>query len=367
MGGAHVEALRRLPGVHVVAIAGRTEERGRTSARALDIPRAYGDPYALIADPEVDVVHNCLPNHLHLPLNMAALAAGKHVISEKPLALNSRETATLVEFAEHSGLVTAVNFAYRYYPLVQHMRAMIQGGALGTVYLVRGAYLQDWLLSRRDYNWRVDPDRGGPYRALGDIGSHWCDLVQYVTGRRITHVCAQSVIVHKTRPRPPAEAITFQAASPGAGIEVPVVTEDAATVLIRFAGGSAGLFVVSQVSAGHKNGLTLEIDCAEGALRWNQEQPEELWIGHRDRPNEILPKDPALLNERARAFAHYPGGHPEGYPDGIKNLFANVYAHITDRSVPAEFPTFHEAHEIVRLIEAVGVSNQEGGWIEAKC
>ena len=232
MGKAHVEALRRLPGVQVVAIAGHTEERSRASARALDIPRAYGDPHALTADSEVDVVHNCLPNHLHLPLNTAALAAGKHVVSEKPLALNSGETATLVEFAQRSGLVTAVNFAYRYYPLVQHARAVIQEGALGAVYLVHGAYLQDWLLSPRDYNWRVDPERGGPYRALGDIGSHWCDLAQYVTGRRITHVCAQSLIAHKTRLRPRAEAVTFQAADRGGGTEEPVVTEDAATVLL---------------------------------------------------------------------------------------------------------------------------------------
>jgi predicted dehydrogenase len=191
-------------------------------------------------------------------------------------------------------------------------------------------------------------------------------MVQHVTGRRIAHVCAQSMIAHRTRLRPQAEAATFHAANPGQETEVPVVTEDAATVLIRLAGGSTGMFIVSQVSAGHKNGLTLEVDCAEGAVRWHQERPEELWIGRRDRPNEILLKDRVFLKERARDFVHYPGGHPEGYPDAIKNLFASVYAHIADRSVPPEFPTFHEAHEIARLIEAMGASHQEGGWIEVK-
>ena len=366
MGAAHVEALRRVPGVEVVAVASGREARARALAEAWRIPKVCRDPYDVIGDPDVDVVHNCTPNDLHLPLNSAALEAGKHVLSEKPLARNSAETAALVEIAEESGLVAAVNHCYRYYPLVQHARRTVQRGALGRVYLVHGAYLQDWLLYRSDYNWRVDPARGGPSRALGDIGTHWCDLVQHITGRRITEVCAQKAIIHPTRLKPTAEAETFRSADQREAAEVPVVTEDFAAVLVRFEDGVRGMFAVSQVSAGHKNGLVVEIDCAEGALRWEQEDPNRLWIGRRNRANEILAKDPSLVEDRARQYAHYPGGHPEGYPDGFRNLFANVYAHIADRGVPPEFPTFRESHHLMMLIEAIETSDREGRWVEVE-
>jgi predicted dehydrogenase len=377
MGAAHVEALRRVPGVEVVAIASGREARACALAEAWRIPKVCRDPYDLIGDHDVDVVHNCTPNDLHLPLNRAALEAGKHVLSEKPLARNSAETAALVEIAERRGLVAAVNHSYRYYPLVQHARRTIQSGTLGRVYLVHGAYLQDWLLYRSDYNWRVEPERGGPSRVLGDIGTHWCDLAQHITGRRITEVCAQKAIVHPTRLKPATEADTARSADPRQAeaeiarptdqrdaIEVPVVTEDFAAVLARFEDGARGMFAVSQVSAGHKNGLVVEIDCAEGALRWEQEDANHLWIGRRNRPNEILEKDPSLIEEQARPYARYPGGHPEGYPDGFRNLFANVYAHIADRGIPPEFPTFRESHQVMKVIEAIATSDREGRWVE---
>ncbi len=366
MAGAHADALRRLPGVEVAAIAGHNEDRARAVAQAYGIPKAYGDPFALIMDRNIQAIHNCMYNDLHFGLNKAALEAGKHVLSEKPLALNSGETAQLVKAVERSELVAAVNFAYRYYPMVQQMAAMIRDGSVGPLHLAFGEYLQDWLLHRSDYNWRVDPARGGPYRALADIGSHWCDLAQYVTGQRITHVCGQKIIVHGTRRQPDVQPSTFESNPPRQGKDTPVMTEDVATALVRFEGGAAGIFVVSQVSAGHKNGLVIELNGASGALRWNQEEPERLWVGRRDGANEILLKDPNVLSDRAREFAHYPGGHPEGYPDSFRNLFADVYEHIADRRAPARFPTFHEAHRITRLVEAIGASNEEGSWIEVK-
>ncbi len=363
MGDAHLEALRRLPEVEVVAVAASRPEKAEAFARTRRVPRAHADALALIADQEVDVVHNCTPNHLHLTFNTAALEAGKHVLSEKPLGLNSEETRALADLAAHTGRVAAVNHCYRYYPLVAQAREMVQRGSLGRVYLVHGAYLQDWLLYARDYNWRIDPARGGPLRALGDIGSHWCDLAQHVTGRRITHVCAEKATIHATRLKPAAEVATFQTGELRGALKVPVTTEDYAAVLLRFEDGVRGFFAVSQVSAGHKNGLTLEIDCADGAVRWEQEHPNVLWIGRRDRPNEVFAKDPGLLSTPARPYAHYPGGHPEGYPDAFKNLFRNVYRHIADPATPAEFPTFQQAHEITRLLEAIDTSHREGRWV----
>ena len=363
MGLAHVDALRRLPSVEVIAVAASSEEKARAFAQRQQIPRAYGDPSAFIADADIDVVHNCTPNHLHFPINQAALQAGKHVLSEKPLAMNTTETAALVDLAERRGRVAAVNYAYRYYPLVQHARRFIQSGALGRMFLVHGFYLQDWLLYETDYNWRVDPARGGTSRAIADIGSHWCDLVQHVTGRRITHVCAEQATIHATRLKPKAEAVTFSSGDLREATEVPVGTEDYAGALIRLDDGARGFFAVSQVSAGHQNSLIFEIDCAEGAVRWDQEEPEHLWIGRRDRPSEILPKSPGLLDERARGYAHYPVGHPEGYPDVFTNLFRNVYAHVADRSTAPEFPTFHEAHQIAAVVEAMLASHQQGKWV----
>lgn len=363
MGEAHTDALRRLPGVEVVAVAASSGEKARTFAQRVQIPKAYSDPYALIADADVDVVHNCTPNHLHFPVNQAALQAGKHVLSEKPLAMDSQEASALTDLAERQGVIVAVNFAYRYYPMVQQARAMVHGDDLGRIFLVHGAYLQDWLLYQHDYNWRVEPERGGRYRALADIGSHWCDLAQHVTGRRITHVCADLAVVHRTRFRPAGEAHTFGSGE-GGGTEVPVQTEDYAAVLLRFDNGVRGVFTVSQVSAGHKNGLVLEVDCTDGAVRWDQEASNELWIGRRGRPNEVLAKDPGLLDDAARSYARYPGGHPEGYPDGFRNLFANVYAHITDRSGRPEFPSFREAYEVAKLVEAIGQSFSKGQWVE---
>lgn len=364
MGEAHTEALRRVPGVEVVAVASHRQERAEALAAKYGIPHAFDDWRRVLEMDEVEVVHNCTPNGLHFEVNKALLEAGKHVVAEKPLTVDVAEAEALVALAEAKGVVASVNFNYRFYPLVQHARAMVAAGEVGEVHLVHGHYVQDWLLHAEDYNWRVEAEVGGASRAFADVGSHWCDLVQFVTGRRITRVFADLFTVHATRRRPTEAAETFRSGQ-GATEAVPVETEDGANVLLQFEGGARGAVTVSQVSAGRKNHEGFEVDGGRGALAWNQERPNELWIGHRDRPNEVLVKDPGLLAEAARPYAHYPGGHPEGYPDGFKNHFLNVYRAVHDGvgNTP-DYPTFADGLRAVRLVAAVLESHRRQAWVE---
>lgn len=364
MGSTHAEALRRIPGVEIASVASGRRERAEALAARFGIPTATDDWRRVIDDESVEVVHNCTPNDLHFEVNRAALEAGKHVVSEKPLTISSDESAALVRLAEERGVVAAVNFNYRFYPLVQHARALVRCGEIGPVHLVHGHYVQDWLLFETDYNWRLEAEAGGPSRALADIGSHWMDLVQFVTGRRIVRVFADLFTLHETRQRPTAQAETFRQGT-GETQPVRIGTEDGGNVLLQFEGGARGVVTVSQVSAGRKNREWFEIDGGQRALAWNQERPNELWIGRRDGPNEVLIKDPALLADEAQDYAHYPGGHPEGYPDGPKNLFRNVYRAVRE-GVPAEpdYPTFADGHRAVRLIEAALESHAAQRWVD---
>jgi len=363
MGGAHAEALRRVPGVEVYAIASRREERARALADQWGTTATFADWRDLIADPSVDVVHNCTPNDLHFEVNQAALEAGKHVVSEKPLTVTGAEAAELLDLATRAGVVHAVNFNYRGYPLIQQARALIEKGEIGTVHLVHGHYVQDWLLYENDYNWRVDTGAGGASRAFADIGSHWCDLVQFVTGKRISRVFADLFRVHETRAAPSDEVETFQSAGGADSEQRDVQTEDGANVLLQFEGGGRGAVTISQVSAGRKNHQWFEIDGSTAALAWNQERPNELWIGRRDQPNEVLIKDPGLLEPAAAAFAHYPGGHPEGYPDGFKNLFTRIYDAVRNGS-DSGFPTFADGLRAARLVDAVLESHESQTWVD---
>ena len=293
------------------------------------------------------------------------------MLSEKPLTMTAAESAELVRLARERGVVTAINFNYRGYPLVQQARGMVGRGELGTLFLVHGHYLQDWLLLDTDYNWRLESRVSGASRAVADIGSHWCDLVQFVTGRKITRVFAHLFRVHETRKKPRQAVETYKGKELGAPQEydeVAIDTEDGAFVLAELEGGLRGSLTVSQVSAGRKNRQWIEIDGSRAAVAWNQEEPNQLWIGYRDRPNAMLIKDPALLDENARGFAHYPGGHPEGYPDGPRNLFANLYRYIRDGRTPgrdpADFPTFEDGHAEVVIVEAVLRSHERQAWVD---
>jgi predicted dehydrogenase len=371
MGTAHVDALRRVPDVRVVAIASTNRVRAQEIADQFDIPLVLDDWRALLDRPDVHAVHNCTPNDLHYEVNRALVEAGKHVLSEKPLTTTSAESGELVRLARERGVVTAVNFNYRGYPLVQQMRGMVERGELGTLFLVHGHYLQDWLLLDTDYNWRLESRVGGASRAIGDIGSHWFDLVQFVTGRRIVRVYAQLFRAHETRKKPRQAVETYKGKELGAPQEydeVPVDTEDGGFILIELEGGLRGSLTVSQVSAGRKNRQWLEIDGSRSAVAWGQEDPNQLWIGHRDKPNELLIKDPSLLDANARDYAHYPGGHPEGYPDGPRNLFRNLYRYIgagrRPGRDPADFPTFEDGHAEVAIVEAVLQSHERQAWVD---
>lgn len=371
IGPAHVEAARRSGGVEFAALAESTAELARAKAAALGVPRATGNWRELLADPDIEVIHNCTPNRLHYEINMAALKAGKHVISEKPLAMSSAETRRLAEAADRRRLLAAVDFNYRFYPLVQEMRRMCASGALGRLYLAHGSYLQDWLYLDTDYNWRLEPDLGGNPRAVGDIGSHWFDLFQHVTGERVTEVSADFRTVHERRRRPRRAAETFagRRKRPADFEAVRVATEDCATVLFRTDSGAPGALVVSQVSAGRKNRLQIELSGAKCACWWDQERPNELVIGRREKANEVLIKDPALLSPEAAAFAHYPGGHPEGYPDGLKNLCLEFYARVRQprmRAEPAAYATFADGHRELAICEAVLASARRRAWVKVK-
>ena len=366
IGPAHVEALRRL-GVEVVAVAGSSPERAAKKAQHLHISRSYGSVEEMLADPRIDVVHITSPNHLHFPHAQAALLAGKHVVCEKPLALNSHESGELVKLAKERKLVNAVNFNIRYYPLNHHARALVKKGELGDIYMVQGSYLQDWLLLSTDWNWRLDSEAGGDMRTIPDVGSHWLDLTTFITGLEIESVLAdfQTFIPVRHRPTGPVETFSGKLQTVTDYIEQPIRTEDYASVLIRYEGGARGVMTVSQMSAGRKNRLYYEISGSQSAIAWDGESPNEMWVGHRDRPNELLLKDPALLEPEARRFAFYPGGHGEGFPDTFKALYHAVYGYLSvgDFDAAPDFPTFEDGHRELIVGEAILRSAREGRWI----
>ena len=348
IGAVHVDALRRL-GVEVAGVVGSSRERAKPLAPV------YDSYEALLADQRVDVVHLTTPNHLHYPQVKAALAAGKHVVCEKPLALTSEQSAELLEVAERSGLVHCTNFNIRFYAQVQEARR--RAAELGTIWSVHGGYLQDWLLLPTDWNWRLEPDKGGELRAVADIGSHWLDLVQFVTGLEIEQVFADLATAIPVRRRPTGEVETFAAAGEVEREDAPMTTEDLAHILVRFRGGARGSCVVSQVAAGRKNAVHFEVDAAGGSLAWNGETPEELWLGHRDEPNGVLLRGPG-------GVARLPGGHSEGFADTFRELYRAVYRAVASGEPGDDYPTFRAGHVENVLAEAVARSNDEQRWVE---
>ncbi|MGG1614033.1 Gfo/Idh/MocA family protein [Paenibacillus sp. FSL K6-2441] len=372
IGPAHTEAIRRLGFVQVVAIAEQNEEKARAVAEKLNIPKAYGDYKELLSDPDIDAVHNCTPNHLHFEINKAIMEAGKHVLSEKPLAMDAKESAELVRLAREKGVVHGVNFNYRQYPMMKQVAEMVRRGDLGSVYLVHGGYQQDWLLYDTDFNWRLAKEVGGKSRAVADIGSHWCDTVQYVTGKRIKEVFADLWTVHPVRKKPKVAQVTYSGQAPdGDGYDpVEVSTEDYASVLIHFEDGTKGVFTVSQVSAGRKNRLSFELSGSEKSVFWDQEEPARLWIGHRDQPNQTLMADPGLFYEGARDAVHYPGGHTEGWPDSIKNMMLRYYTFIREGKdllkERADFATFEDGHLSMCITDAILQSHEQKRWVQVQ-
>jgi predicted dehydrogenase len=366
IGPAHIEGLRR-NGIQVLGLAEHTKEKAERKAAELGIPRLYDSLDEMLADPDIDVVHLATPNYLHHPHAKAALLAGKHVICEKPLAMTSQQSGELVRLAAEKQLVNAVNFNIRMYPLAHQARSMVQRRDLGDVFILQGSYLQDWLLFSTDWNWRLEPNLGGTLRAVGDIGSHWLDLLTFITGLRVEEVYADFKTFHPIRKKParPLETFTGKILTPEDYIDQPISTEDYATILLHYENDVRGVLTVSQVSAGRKNRLFYEINGSKSSLGWDSERPNELWIGHRTEPNQVLLKDPSLLSPEARAVTSFPGGHNEGFPDTFKQLYAKVYDYILSRDFTKtpDFPTFADGHYEMQLCEAIERSAREKAWV----
>jgi predicted dehydrogenase len=360
IGVVHVDALRRL-GVEVTGVVGSTKER----AAAKGLAPAYESYDAVLADQRVDVVHLTTPNNLHYEEVKQALAAGKHVVCEKPLAVTSEESAELVGLAERSGLVHCTNFNIRFYPIVQEARERVRAGELGEVWHVHGGYLQDWLALPTDWNWRLEPEKAGELRAVGDIGSHWLDLAQFVTGLRVTEVFADLATAIPVRQRPLGEVETFARADDVEREDAPMSTEDPAHILVRFENGARGSCVLSQISMGRKNSVHFQVDGSAGALAWRGERHEELWLGHREAPNELLLRNPALMHPAAAARTHLPVAHAEGFADTFRELYRAVYADVArgGPSADPDYPTFRAGHVENVLADAVARSNRERGWV----
>src|SRR5216684_791990 len=364
VGRAHLEALRRL-GVPVAGILGSSPDRTKDSANSLRLDRAYRSLEELAGDKEVDVVHICTPNHLHHDQANTLLKAGKHIMCEKPLAMNIKESSALIETARRQNRAGGVTYNLRYYPLCQEARAMVRRGLIGEPRLVHGSFLQDWLFYPTDWNWRLEPHLGGELRAVSDIGTHWLDLMTWITGRKVTEVCADLATVIPVRRKPRGHVETFQKRSDGAFDEVKINTDDYGSVLLRFENSLRGVMTVSQVSAGRKARLWFEVDGSEGSLAWHSESPNVLWIGHRNEPNQRMMKDPALMSPEALGYAAYPGGHIEGYPDTFVQLFKDFYGYIAagDFKAPRSFPTFETGHEELVLCDAIAASARERRWV----
>ena len=367
IGPVHVEALRRA-GQSVVGILGSSAKRSQAAAETLAIPRAYRSFDELLADSSVDAVHLASPNRVHCEQATAVLAAGKHLLCEKPLAMTSVESARLVTAAAQANRAAAVNYNCRYYPLVQETKARVERGEFGPLFHVTGSYTQDWLLYRTDFNWRVLADEGGPLRAVSDIGTHWFDLIQFVTGRSIVAVCADLLTVHTSRLRPEGDTLTFTTddSSPRSRTDIPITTEDYGAILLEFEGGLRGVCHVSQVMAGRKNSLRFELAGQNQAAVWNSETSERLWLGHRTGPNHELIRDPASLSPAARATSDYPGGHNEGFSETFKHLFRAFYASIAEgtwHSKPT-FPSFADGHREIALCDAILKSHQTRAWVQ---
>jgi predicted dehydrogenase len=366
VGRVHLEAIRRLGYVQLYGIGEPQLEKAQQLGAEFGAQKVVADYRRLLDDPEVEAVDICTPNAFHARIATEALQAGKHVICEKPLATSAEEGRKLVKLAGETKLRNCTSHNLRYYPMVQHMRRMREDGDLGEILVVQGTYSQDWLLYDTDFNWRVVTKDNGPSRCLADIGSHWCDMAEHVTGLRINSVCADTQTVHKTRKQPkgPIETFAGKMLKPEDYVEIPIDTEDFGAVVFRMGDRARGAFTASQVSAGRKNRLNIEIFGTKAGVSWDQERPDELWVGYRNTNNQIIIKDPSLLKERARSYADLPGGHSEGYDDTFKQVFRRFYHSIEDRSIEPEYPQFADGLRQLTILEAELKSAATRAWVD---
>lgn len=367
---AHIEAVRRLGYVEVLAVSGSSKQKADEFAKKHHILNAYGTYQELLNNNEIEVVHNCTPNKIHHEVNIEVIRLNKHILSEKPLTLNAKESKELIGLLDGKNVVHGVNFNYRQYPLIQHLKASVDKKELGDVHLVHGNYLQDWMLYETDFNWRVDPKIGGELRAIGDIGSHWIDLLQYILGKKVVKVFADLNTLYPTRKEKEGSIQTFskQSENKERYHDVKIETEDFGLILLEFEGGIKGSLTVSQVSAGRKNHLEFELNGKWASASWNQEEPEKLWIGQRGRANQELMRDPSLMHQEALKYAHYPGGHGEAWADGMKNMMAQFYQAVLEgknvNSEKVSFATFHDGHQMMRVLDAILESAKKQTWVQ---
>ncbi|WP_428946358.1 Gfo/Idh/MocA family protein [Pantoea sp. FN060301] len=371
IGPAHIEALRRLGNIHVVAICDTEQAKAEAHAAQLNVPHAYSDVATFLQHEGLEVVHNCTPNHVHAEINRQVLRAGKHLFSEKPLCMTMEEARELVDLAEQAGVVHGVSFVYRQFAMVQQAASMIRQAELGRLFSAQGSYVQDWMLEESDYNWRVNAEKGGASRAVADIGSHWCDTIQFTTGKKIVEVMADLAIVWPTRKASVQQGATFGGRQEAQQYEThEITTEDMGFVLFRFDDGSKGSFNVSQVSAGRKNRLAFEVNGSLASLAWDQETPQQLWIGHRHQANQLLSDDPSLLNADVAGRARFPGGHIEGWPDAFRNMMQQFYLAVAQGRPPAQkeaaFATFHDGAQVMAIVDAIVRSHQQQRWMKVE-
>jgi predicted dehydrogenase len=362
MGRVHTEAIRRLGNVEVVGVVGSSEQRAKRFADQFYIEHSCADYNAFLSDPKIHCIHVCTPNSLHFEMSMAALRAGKHVLCEKPLASSVEEAYEMISLAEQMRRANCTLYNIRSYPQVQHMRRLCESGELGEILVVQGTYSQDWLLYDTDWNWRID---SGSSRTFADIGTHWCDLVEHITGLRITRLCADLQTFHRTRKRPRASVETFAGKTlhPNDYDEVEIQTEDFAAMIFQLGDKARGAMTVSQVAAGRKNRLFVEVYGSESSLAWDAEAPDELWMGRRNSPNQLIVKDPVLVKRAAAAFADLPGGHSEGYDDTFKQTFRRFYRRVSDENSAVEYPTFHDGLRQMKILAAVKKSSDTLAWV----
>lgn len=366
IGRVHLDALRRLEGVQVAAIADVNLKVATQLAEGFGVPVATADYHDILRDPSIDAIHICTPNGQHFTQAREALEAGKHVVCEKPLATTVEEARELVALAAKKGLRNCVGHNLRDYPMVQQMRRMRESGDLGEILILQGTYSQDWLLYDTDWNWRIDSKVGGSSRCMADIGSHWFDMAEHVSGLRVSTLCADLQTFHTVRKEPKHAIETFanKMLGPEDYIERPVDTEDFGSVLFHMGSRTRGSVVASQVSAGRKNRLAIEIYGTKASVAWDQERPNELWIGSRNSPNQLLLKDPSLLKPEARSYADLPGGHTEGYDDTSKQIYRRFYASIASPDAAPEYPQFADGLRQLVILKTEFESYRTRGWVD---
>jgi predicted dehydrogenase len=371
IGKVHLETLLRIPGVEVKALVDANVAFAQELAERYRVNQVTGNYQELLNDPEIMVYHNCTPNHLHFEINKTLIEAGKHVLSEKPLSITCGQAEILKGLAVAKDVVTGVNFCYRYYPAVQEAAARIQAGNIGKIRTIMGSYLQDWLLFDTDYSWRLDKAISGASNTVADIGSHWCDLAQFVSGAKITEVMADLKTLIPVRKKSRHAGLTFSKnKNEGKYMEVPVEVDDYASVLVHFDNGACGAFTVCQLAAGRKCTIDLQIYGSESSLAWNHEHPNQLWIGHRDSTNEILIENPLQQMESTKHYALLPAGHPLGYHDAVYNLFNDFYRAISSKekncAVDYQWPDFTDGYREMKIVEAVLQSHAEKRWVKVE-